>query len=111
MLAFVDGVVQDLGSADIMVANAGVSTLGSIFDLDAADWSETVDTNLTGVFNALRAVAPHMRRQRWGRIIAISSMMGRSANPSSPPTAPPSGASSACQVRGPRWPASASPPT
>ena len=81
VLAFVDGVVADLGSVDILVANAGVSTLGSVFDLDAAGWSETVDTNLTGVFNAMRAVAPHMRRNRWGRIVGISSMMGRSANP------------------------------
>ena len=81
VLAAVDGVVEELGSADILVANAGVSTLGSIFDLDATGWAETVDTNLTGVFNAMRAVAPHMRRNRWGRIIGISSMMGRSANP------------------------------
>ena len=81
MVAFVDGVVDELGSVDILVANAGVSTLGSIFELDAAGWSETVDTNLTGVFNAMRAVAPHLRRNRWGRIIGISSMMGRSANP------------------------------
>ena len=81
MVAFADGVVDHFGSLDILVANAGVSTLGSIFDLDAVGWSETVDTNLTGVFNAMRAVAPHMRRGRWGRIVGISSMMGRSANP------------------------------
>jgi SDR family mycofactocin-dependent oxidoreductase len=81
MIGFVDGVVAALGSVDIMIANAGISTLGSIFELDAAGWSETVDTNLTGVFNALRAAAPHMRRQRRGRMITISSMMGRSANP------------------------------
>ena len=81
MTAFVDGVVEELGSVDILVANAGVSTLGSIFELDAAGWSETVDVNLTGVFNSMRAVAPHMRRNRWGRIIGISSMMGRSSNP------------------------------
>jgi len=81
MIGFVDGVVADLGSVDILVANAGVSTLGSIVDMDAAQWSETVDVNLTGVFNAMRAAAPHLRRNRWGRIIAISSMMGRSANP------------------------------
>ena len=81
MIAFVDRVVDELGSVDILVANAGISTLGSIFDLDAAGWAETVDTNLTGVFNALRAAAPHMRRQRWGRMVTISSMMGRSANP------------------------------
>ncbi|MGD0881783.1 MAG: mycofactocin-coupled SDR family oxidoreductase [Acidimicrobiales bacterium] len=81
MVAFVDRVADELGSVDILVANAGVSTLGSIFDMDAPQWSETVDVNLTGVFNAMRAVAPHMRRHRWGRIIGVSSMMGRSANP------------------------------
>ena len=73
-----------LGSVDILVANAGVSTMGSICTMDAAEWSEIIDTNLTGVFNAMRAVAPHMRRQRWGRIIAISSMMGRTAQPGIP---------------------------
>jgi SDR family mycofactocin-dependent oxidoreductase len=81
MIAFVDGVVEELGSVDILVANAGVSTMGSVFELDAVGWSETVDTNLTGVFNALRAAAPHMRRQRRGRMVTVSSMMGRSSNP------------------------------
>jgi SDR family mycofactocin-dependent oxidoreductase len=83
-LAFVAEVRDVLGSVDILVANAGVSTLGSICTMDAVQWSETIDTNLTGVFNAMRAVAPHMRRQRWGRIIGISSMMGRSSNPGIP---------------------------
>ncbi len=81
MVAFVDRVVEEFGSVDILVANAGVSTMGSVFELDAVGWSETVDTNLTGVFNALRAAAPHMRRQRWGRMVTVSSMMGRSTNP------------------------------
>lgn len=81
---FVDGARDQLGSVDILVANAGVSTMGSICTMDAEQWSETLDTNLTGVFNAMRAVAPHMRRQRWGRIIGISSMMGRTANPGIP---------------------------
>jgi SDR family mycofactocin-dependent oxidoreductase len=81
MLEFVDATASGLGPPDILVANAGVSTLGSICTMDATQWSETLDTNLTGVFNAMRACAPAMRRQRWGRIIAISSMMGRSSNP------------------------------
>jgi SDR family mycofactocin-dependent oxidoreductase len=80
-LAFVEETHAALGSTDILVANAGVSSLGSISTMTAAEWSETIDTNLTGVFNAMRAVAPHMRRARWGRIIGISSMMGRSSNP------------------------------
>jgi len=81
VVGFVDGVVDELGSVDILVANAGVSTMCSIFELDAVRWSETLDTNLTGTFNALRAAAPHMRRQRWGRMVTVSSMMGRSSNP------------------------------
>ncbi|MGA3145987.1 MAG: mycofactocin-coupled SDR family oxidoreductase [Acidimicrobiales bacterium] len=84
MIAFVDEAHDVLGSVDVLVANAGVSALASICTMDATQWSETVDTNLTGVFNAIRAAAPHMRRQRWGRIIAISSMMGRSSNPGIP---------------------------
>ncbi len=84
MVAFVDEVRTELGSVDILVANAGVSALGSICTMDASEWSETIDINLTGVFNAMRAAAPHMRRQRWGRMIGISSMMGRSANPGIP---------------------------
>ena len=80
-LAFVDEAHAVLGSTDILIANAGVSSLGSISTMTAAEWSETIDTNLTGVFNAMRAVAPHMRRARWGRIVGISSMMGRSSNP------------------------------
>jgi SDR family mycofactocin-dependent oxidoreductase len=84
MLAFVDDARASLGSLDILVANAGISTMGSICSMGATEWSETIDTNLTGVFNAMRACAPHMRRQRWGRMIGISSMMGRSSNPGIP---------------------------
>jgi NAD(P)-dependent dehydrogenase (short-subunit alcohol dehydrogenase family) len=82
--ALVEDARDRLGSVDILVANAGVSTMGSICTLGAEQWAETLDINLTGVFNAIRAVAPHMRRQRWGRIIGISSMMGRSSNPGIP---------------------------
>jgi SDR family mycofactocin-dependent oxidoreductase len=84
VITFVDGVRDRLGSVDVLVANAGVSTMGSICTMDASHWSETLDVNLTGAFNAMRAAAPHMRRQRWGRIIGISSMMGRTSNPGIP---------------------------
>jgi SDR family mycofactocin-dependent oxidoreductase len=84
MVAFVASVRDELESVDVLVANAGVAAVGSVCTMSASDWSEVVDINLGGVFNAMRAVAPHMRRQRHGRIIAISSMMGRSANPGAP---------------------------
>lgn len=84
MIAFVDRVQHTFGSVDIMVANAGVSALGSVCTMSSTEWSDVIDINLTGVFNSIRAVAPHMRRQRWGRIVGISSMMGRSAQPAIP---------------------------
>jgi SDR family mycofactocin-dependent oxidoreductase len=84
VVAFVDSAAAFLGSVDIMVANAGVSAIGSVCTMTAGQWSDVIDINLTGVFHAIRAAAPHMRRQRWGRIIGVSSMMGRSAAPGIP---------------------------
>ena len=84
LIEFTDEAARTLSSVDILVANAGISTLGSICTMDATQWGETIDTNLTGVFNAMRAASPHMRRRRWGRIIGISSMMGRTSNPGIP---------------------------
>ncbi len=63
MVSFVDRVAEELGSVDILVANAGVSAMGSLLTMDARQWSETIDTNLTGVFNSIRAAVPHMRRR------------------------------------------------
>jgi len=84
VISFVDNAQTLLGSVDIMVANAGVSAIGSVCTMDATEWGDVIDTNLTGVFNSIRAAAPHMRRQRSGRIIGISSMMGRSSQPGIP---------------------------
>jgi SDR family mycofactocin-dependent oxidoreductase len=84
VIAFVDEAQAALGSVDIMVANAGVTAIGSVCDMTASQWGDVIDINLTGVFNAIRAAAPHMRRQRSGRIIGISSMMGRTSQPAIP---------------------------
>ncbi len=66
---------------DIAIANAGVSHSGTITDEDPALYQELIDINLVGTFNTFRAAAPVMQRQRWGRLVAVSSMMGRAANP------------------------------
>jgi len=84
VIAFVDEVQASLGSVDIMVANAGVTAIGSVCDMTASQWGDVIDINLTGVFNAIRAAAPHMRKQRSGRIIGISSMLGRFSQPAIP---------------------------
>ncbi len=84
VIAFVDEAQASLGSVDIMVANAGVTAIGSVCDMTASQWGDVIDINLTGVFNAIRAAAPHMRKQRSGRIIGISSMLGRFSQPAIP---------------------------
>lgn len=69
--------MDEFGQIDILVANAGIATSGKLWDLSDEAWRETIDTNLTGAFHALRAVVPHMRARRYGRIVVTSSLGGR----------------------------------
>lgn len=73
--------VAELGGLHVVIANAGVSGSSPIWETTQAQWDEIVGTNLTGVFNTLRAASPHLRDAGWGRVVAVSSMMGRSSNP------------------------------
>ena len=75
--AVVDEAKESFGRIDILIANAGISSGGSIQVADVEQWNDVIATNLTGVFNSFRAVAPIMIEQRYGRIVGISSMMGR----------------------------------
>jgi len=75
--ALVARAAAELGPVDILVANAGVLDNAPLHELDAARWQKTIDTNLTGVFNSIKAVLPSMLELGRGRIIAISSMAGR----------------------------------
>jgi SDR family mycofactocin-dependent oxidoreductase len=77
----VEQTVKDLGSLDIVVANAGVVSTGPLDEVSDQIWQQLMDTNLTGVFHTLRAVLPVMRRQRFGRIVVTSSMGGRMGIP------------------------------
>lgn len=78
MADVVDQARARFGSVDILLANAGISHAHPIHDYDPAAWDEIVGINLTGVFNSMRAVAPVMIGQRFGRIVVTSSMLGRS---------------------------------
>jgi SDR family mycofactocin-dependent oxidoreductase len=75
----VQRIVAEYGRLDILVANAGICTLIPVAELTDDDWRDTIDTNLGGAFNCIRAALPHMIRQRYGRIVATSSGAGRSA--------------------------------
>ena len=65
------------GRLDILFANAGIQAFKPILEWQDADWQDTIDVNLTGTCNAIRAVAPHLVRNGGGRIIVTSSTQGR----------------------------------
>lgn len=68
-------VIQKWGQIDILVANAGIGIFGSIEDLSIADWNETIDTNLTGVFYSVKASLDEIKKTK-GYVFTISSLAG-----------------------------------
>ena len=79
--AFVAQARTELGRIDFLLANAGIFSFGAIAELDEQTWADMIDTNLTGVFHAMRAVLPIMIEQNHGRIVATSSMAGKGGFP------------------------------
>ena len=77
---FVADVESGLGRLDIAVTNAGVSAIAMLPDVPSAQWDEVIGSNLTGTFNTIAAVAPGMIARGYGRIVTVSSMLGRSGN-------------------------------
>jgi SDR family mycofactocin-dependent oxidoreductase len=70
-----DGVAQ-LGKLDIVVANAGIFQFSRALELDDAGWQETIDINLTGVWNTAKVALPHLIANGGGSIIMTSSLAG-----------------------------------
>ena len=77
MVAVRDRALAELGGIDVLVANAGICTFSPVAEMTPATWQTMLDVNLTGVYNAVRAVVPHMIARRGGRIVATASMAGR----------------------------------
>lgn len=71
----VKAVTDHFGKLDVVVANAGVGHFASIEDLTEAEWKEMIDTNLTGVFNTVKASISDLKKTK-GYIITISSLAG-----------------------------------
>jgi NAD(P)-dependent dehydrogenase (short-subunit alcohol dehydrogenase family) len=67
--------VDRFGKVDILVNNAGIISKDFVETVDSHKWHQILEVNLTGPMFCARAVTPHMKSQRWGRIINISSMM------------------------------------
>jgi (+)-trans-carveol dehydrogenase len=70
--------MHEFGRIDVLIANAAICTFSPLATMTQQVWAETIDINLTGVFNACRAAVPHIvAGGRGGRVIATASMAGR----------------------------------
>jgi 3-oxoacyl-[acyl-carrier protein] reductase len=80
--AAVAEVLSRTGRIDVLVNNAGIAgRTAPIWDLTDEDWQRIIAVNMSGVFHCCRAVLPHMRTRRYGRIINIASIAGKEGNP------------------------------
>ena len=79
--AHVDAVLDAWGSLDVLVNNAGVTRDGLMLRMQEDDWDTVLDVNLKGVFNFAKAAYRPFMRQRAGRMINISSVVGVTGNP------------------------------
>jgi 3-oxoacyl-[acyl-carrier protein] reductase len=71
---------KDFGRIDILINNAGLTRDGLAMRMKRDDWDAVLQTNLSGSFFCIQQVMPPMVRERWGRIVNISSVVGESGN-------------------------------
>ena len=73
----VKNIIDYFGKIDILVNNAGIWTYGEIGKMDILTWQETINTNLNSVYYFCNEIVPYMKKQKYGRIINISSTAGQ----------------------------------
>ena len=78
--ALVDGIVKEYGGVHVLVNNAGITRDGLAMRMKDDDWDAVHDTNLKSVFRMSREVMRPMMKQRFGRIVNITSVVGASGN-------------------------------
>ena len=79
--AMVKKIIEELGSIHILVNNAGITQDNLFMRMKPEQWAKVIDVNLNGVFNVTKAVIRPMVKQRMGKIINISSVVGFTGNP------------------------------
>jgi 3-oxoacyl-[acyl-carrier protein] reductase len=76
----INALVKDWGRVDILVNNAGITKDNLLMRMSNDEWDAVIDTNLRSVYYCTRAVVRPMMRNRWGRIISMSSIVGVTGN-------------------------------
>ncbi|MDQ6678660.1 MAG: SDR family oxidoreductase [Acidobacteriota bacterium] len=80
--AAAEAVLARTGRIDILVNNAGIAGKAApIWEQTEEDWNLAIAVNLTGLFHFCKAVLPHMRERKYGRIVNIASIAGKEGNP------------------------------
>ncbi|WP_077212903.1 3-ketoacyl-ACP reductase [Bacillus dakarensis] len=79
----IEKITKELGSADILINNAGIGSFAKILEMDPDEWRKIIDVNLLGTYYVTRAVLPQLIEKNAGDIINISSTSGLSGSPGS----------------------------
>jgi NADP-dependent 3-hydroxy acid dehydrogenase YdfG len=79
----VDAAVQTYGRIDVMINNAGLMPQSPLERLKIDDWNQMIDVNIKGVLYGIAAALPHMKAQKSGHIINVSSVAGHKVHPNS----------------------------
>lgn len=77
----VEQTIKDWGKIDILINNAGGPPMGSFLDFDDKNWLDAINTNLLSCIYFSKAVAPHMKKHKWGRIVSITSTLAKEPAP------------------------------
>ena len=77
----IEGITEEWGSLDVLINNAGITRDGLMLRLKEDDWDAVMETNLKSVFNFCKAAYRTFMRQRGGKVINISSVVGVMGNP------------------------------
>src|SRR6202007_1339159 len=73
----VKAAIAELGKIDVLVNNAGITRDQLVMRMKRADWDAVLNTNLTSAYVCIQQVIPGMLKQRWGRIINVTSVFGQ----------------------------------
>jgi 3-oxoacyl-[acyl-carrier protein] reductase len=79
--AFISSVVDQFGQIDVLVNNAGITKDNLLLRLSPGDWTDVIETNLNSIFNTTKCAIKFMLKNKYGRIINVSSVVGLMGNP------------------------------